>query len=152
METMAWQGPALSHQNAVIMNKVNILGHRRNNPNTVKPLLSRHLRDLPKCPLNRGCEHCTMFCNDQHSMVTLYCDKVECCWTSYPVNIQSSSSLPFTTNYNLVVTAKTLTDFSPYFKDVIQYYYRQFSPVSAWKRFLTIEISPIHLILVSVSA
>ena len=24
-------------------------------PITVKPLLSRHPRDLPKCPLNRGC-------------------------------------------------------------------------------------------------
>ena len=23
--------------------------------NTVEPLLSGHLRDLPKCPLNRGC-------------------------------------------------------------------------------------------------
>jgi len=22
---------------------------------TVKPLLNGHLRDLPKCPLNRGC-------------------------------------------------------------------------------------------------
>ena len=34
---------------------------------TVKPLLSRHLRDLPKCPLNRGflidrvCKNCAMF-------------------------------------------------------------------------------------------
>ena len=45
--------------------------------------------------------------------------------------IQSSSSSPFITNFNLFVNAKTLTDFSPYFKDVIQYYYRQFSPVSA---------------------
>ena len=43
--------------------------------------------------------------------------------------IQSSSSLPFITNFNLFVNAKTLTDFSPYFKDVIQYYYCQFSPV-----------------------
>ena len=37
--------------------------------------------------------------------------------------IQSSSSLPFITNFNLFVNAKTLTDFSTYFKDVIQYYY-----------------------------
>ena len=44
--------------------------------------------------------------------------------------IQSSSSLPFITNFNLFVNAKTLTDFSTYFKDVIQYYYCQFSPVS----------------------
>ena len=52
---------------------------------TVKPLLSRHLWDLPKCPfnrgcpLNRGCKNCVMFVNDQHSTVTLYCDKVACC-------------------------------------------------------------------------
>ena len=45
--------------------------------------------------------------------------------------IQSSSSLPFITNFNLFVNAKTLTDFSTYFKDIIQYYYGQFSPVSA---------------------
>ena len=42
--------------------------------------------------------------------------------------IQSSSSLPFITKFNLFVTEKTLTDFSPYFKDVIRYYYCQFSP------------------------
>ena len=53
-----------------------ILGHRRNNPYTVKPLLSRHLRDLPKCPFNRGCKNCAMFVNNQHSMVTQYCDKL----------------------------------------------------------------------------
>ena len=35
--------------------------------------------------------------------------------------IQSSSSLPFITNFNLFVNAKTLTDFSMYFKDVIHY-------------------------------
>ena len=45
--------------------------------------------------------------------------------------IESSSSLPFITNFNLFVNAKTLTDFSTYSKDVIQYYYCQFSPVSA---------------------
>ena len=38
--------------------------------------------------------------------------------------IQSSSSLPFITNVNFFqVNAKTLTDFSTYFKDVIQFYY-----------------------------
>ena len=53
--------------------------------NTVKLLLRGHLWDLPKCPLNRGCplnkgcKNCTMFVNDQHSMVTLNCDKVACC-------------------------------------------------------------------------
>ena len=50
----------------------------------MKPLLSGHFRDLPKCPLNvgcplnRGCKNCAMFVNDQHSAVTLYCDKVAC--------------------------------------------------------------------------
>ena len=44
--------------------------------------------------------------------------------------IQCSSSLPFITNFNLFANAKTLTDFSTYFMDVIQYSYRQFSPVS----------------------
>ena len=49
---------------------------------TVKPLLSGHLRDLPKCRLIEGvrlievCKSCAMFVNDQHSTVTLYCDKV----------------------------------------------------------------------------
>ena len=45
--------------------------------------------------------------------------------------IQSSSSLPFITKFNLFVNPKTLTDFGPYFQDVLQYYYCQFSPVSA---------------------
>jgi len=44
-----------------------------------EPLLSGLLRDLPKCPLNRGCKNCAMFVNDQHLTVTLYCDKVACC-------------------------------------------------------------------------
>ena len=53
-------------------------------PNTVKPLLSGHLRDLPKCPLNRGCplNKGAMFVNDQHSTVDLYClycDEVAYC-------------------------------------------------------------------------
>ena len=47
--------------------------------NTVKPLLSGHLRDLPKCPLNKGFKNCAMFVNDQHSTVTLYRNKVACC-------------------------------------------------------------------------
>ena len=36
--------------------------------------------------------------------------------------IQSSSLLPFITNFNLFVNAKILADSSPYFNDVIQYY------------------------------
>ena len=59
-------------------------GHIRGS-STVKPLLSGHLQDLLKCLLNRGCllkrgcKNCAMFVKDQHSMVTLYCDKVACC-------------------------------------------------------------------------
>ena len=45
--------------------------------------------------------------------------------------IQGSNSLPFITNFKLFVNVKTLTDFSTYFKDEIQYYYCQFSPMSA---------------------
>ena len=39
--------------------------------------------------------------------------------------IQSSTSLPFITNFNLLPNAKTLTDYSTYFKDIIQFYYCQ---------------------------
>ena len=31
---------------------------------SLKPLLKGHLRDLPKCPLNRGCKNCAMFFKD----------------------------------------------------------------------------------------
>ena len=79
---------------------------------TGKPLLSRHLWDLLKCPLNTGCllnrgckNYCAMFVNDQLSMVTLYCDNLHVVKEA----IQSSSSLPFITNFNLFVNAKTLT-------------------------------------------
>ena len=82
--------------------------------NTVKPLLSEHLQDLPKCllkracRLNRGCENCTMYVNDQH-----YFDGYSVLWQKLHIvkkAIQSSSSLPFITNLNLFVNAKTLTD------------------------------------------
>ena len=49
--------------------------------NTVKPLLSEHLQDLPKCLLKRGCrlnrgrKNYTMYVNDQHLTVTLFYDK-----------------------------------------------------------------------------
>ena len=32
-----------------------------------------------ECPLNKGCKNCAMFVKDQHSTVTLHCDKVACC-------------------------------------------------------------------------
>ena len=67
--------------------------------------------------------------------------------------IQSSSSPLFSTNFNLFVNAKTLTDFSTYFKNVIQYYYCQFSPVSALiEVFNNRNLPDIQLILVSASA
>ena len=105
--------------------------------NKVKPLLTRHLRDFPKCPLIiiliegvRLIEvvkiaQCLLKINIQWlpcTMIKLHIVEEA---------IQSLSSLPFITNFNLFVNAKTLTDFSTYFKEVIQYYYCQFSPVSA---------------------
>ena len=45
-----------------------------------------------------------------------------------------------------------LIDHNTYFKEVIQYYYSQFSPVFASKWFLTIEISQIDLFQVSASS
>ena len=62
----------VTNQGEEAQGNIRILGH------TVKPLLSGHLRDLPKCPLNsgcplnRGCKNFAMFVNDQHSTVTLY--------------------------------------------------------------------------------
>ena len=59
--------------------------HKNHGLVTVKPLLSGHLRDLPKgphkrgCPLNRVCKYCAMFVDDRHSTVALYCDKAACC-------------------------------------------------------------------------
>ena len=50
------------------------------------------------------------------------------------------------------IDSSLLIDYSTYFKDVIQYYFGQFSPVSAKQRFLTIEISKIQFILLSPSA
>ena len=49
-------------------------------------------------------------------------------WPFFKGTIPTGSNPGF--NY-LFVNAKTLTDLSPYFKDVIQYYYCQFSMVSA---------------------
>ena len=67
--------------------------------------------------------------------------------------IQSSSSSLFITNFNLFVNGKTLTDFSTYFKNVIQYCYCQFSPVFALiEVFNNRNLPDIQLILVSASA
>ena len=84
----------------------------------MKPLLSRHLWDLPKCPLNRGClcligvvkiVQCLLVINIQWLLCTVKKLLV------VKEAIQSSSSLPFITNFNyLFVNAKTLTDFSTY--------------------------------------
>ena len=56
----------------------------------MKPLLSGHLRDLPKCLLNRGFKNCAMFVNDQHLTVTRTVKKLQVVKEA----IQSSSSLP----------------------------------------------------------
>ena len=91
----------------------------------MKPLLSGQLRDLSKCLLNRGCPlnirvvkiaQCLLMINIQRLLCTVIKLHV------VKEGIESSSSLPFITNFNLFVNAKTLTDFSMYFKDIIQYY------------------------------
>ena len=47
-------------------------GGRGGYSKTVKPLLSGHLQNLSKCPLNRGCalnrgcKNCAVFVNDQY--------------------------------------------------------------------------------------
>ena len=61
--------------------------------------------------LIEGCKDCAMFFNDQHSTVTLYCDTVAYAEFKF---------ITFHYRLNLFVNAKTLTDFSTYFKDVIQ--------------------------------
>ena len=100
--------------------------------NTVKPLLSGHLRDLPSVLLIESVRlirvvkiaQCLLRINIQRLLCTVIKLHV------VKEAIQSLSSLPFIINFNLFVNAKTLTDFSTYFKDVILYYYCQFSPVS----------------------
>ena len=62
------------------------------------------------------------------------------------------SNLQFIAGTAKCIDLSILIDYSTYFKDAIQYYYCQFSPVSAWKGLLTIEISQIQFILVSTSA
>ena len=83
----------------------------------MKPLLSGHLRDLSKftlnrgCPLNEGCKNCAMFATfNGCAVIKLHFVKEA---------IESSSSLPFITNFNLFLNVKILTDYSTYFKDVI---------------------------------
>ena len=60
---------------------------------TVKTLLSGHLRDLPKCPLNRGCKNC--------ALLKINIQRLRCTMIKLHVvkkAIRSSSSLPFITN------------------------------------------------------
>ena len=87
-------------------------------PNTVKPLLSGHLRvvKIAQCLLTINIQR--LLC----TVIKLHVVKEA---------IQRSSSLPFITNFHLFVNAKTLTDFSTYFKDAFQNYYCQFSTLSA---------------------
>ena len=86
--------------------------HMRSSPPGVKPLLSGHLRDLSKCPLNIEVvkiAQCFLTINIQR----LLCTVIKLHVVKEP--IRSSSSLPFITDFNLFVNAKTLTDFSTYF-------------------------------------
>ena len=56
------------------------------------------------------------------SLLTINIQRLLCTVIKFHVvkeAIQSSSSLPFITNFNLFVNAKTLTYYSTYFKDVI---------------------------------
>ena len=82
----------------------------------MKPILSGHFRELLKCPLNRvegvrvievvKIAQCLLRINIQRLLcivIKLHVVKEA---------IQSSSSLPFITNFYLFVNAKTLTDFS----------------------------------------
>ena len=87
-------------------------------PNIVKHLLCGHLRvvKIAQCLLTITIQR--LLC----TVIKLHVAKEA---------IQRSSSLPFITNFHLFVNAKTLTDFSTYFKDAIQYYYCQFSTLSA---------------------
>ena len=65
--------------------------------------------------------------------------------------IQSSSSSPFITNFNLFVNAKTLTDFSTYFKDVIQYHCTLKKLWRVWKigRLVFVSVPSIFLVVVA---
>ena len=70
---------------------------------------------FPSVRLIEVCENCAMFVNDQRLLCTVIKFHV------FQEAIQSPGSLPFITNFNLFVNSKTLTDYSTYFKDVIQY-------------------------------
>ena len=93
---------------------------------TVKPVLRGHLRTFPSVRLIEGVRlievvkiaQCLLTINIQQLLCTTVLK-------SHVVKeaIRSSRSLPFSTNFNLFVNPKTLTVFSTYFKDVIQYYY-----------------------------
>ena len=99
----------------------------------MKPLLSGHFGAFPSVCLIEGVRLIRVVKIAQ-CLLTIKVQRLLCTVIKLHVvkeGIQSSSSLPFIINFNLLVIAKTLTDFSPYFKDVIQYYYCQFSPVSA---------------------
>ena len=88
------------------------------------------MRKINKRELNRG----SPLVRIAQSLLTINIQLLLCTVIKlHVVNkaIQSSSSLPFITNFNLFVNAKTSADFSTYFKDVIQYYFCQFSPLSA---------------------
>ena len=86
---------------------------------TVKPVLRGHLRTFPSVRLIEVVKiaQCLLTINIQRLLCTVIKLHV------VKEAAQSSSSLLFITYFNLFVNAKTLTDFSLYFKDVTKYYY-----------------------------
>ena len=75
--------------------------------NTVKPQLSGHFGTFLKCPLNRGCKNCVFVFNDYINIQGLLCAVIK--FHVVKKAIQSLSSLPFVTNFNLFVNSKALT-------------------------------------------
>ena len=75
--------------------------------NTVKPQLSGHFGTFLKCPLDRGCKNCVFVFNDYINIQRLLCAVIK--FHVVKKAIQSLSSLPFVTNFNLFVKSKALT-------------------------------------------
>ena len=92
---------------------------------TVKPVLRGHLRTFPSVRLIEGVRLIEVVKIAQ-CLLTINIQRLLCTVIKLHVvkeAAQSSSSLLFITYFNLFVNAKTLTDFSLYFKDVTKYYY-----------------------------
>ena len=79
----------------------------------MRPLLSGHLRDLPKCPLNRACPlNRDQVVKIAQCLLTINIQRLLC--TVVKLNVvkeafESSSSLPFITNNNLFIPTHSTT-------------------------------------------